>query len=267
MIRSFCKVGVQSESIDSTLRDSLWNVLDEKIYSSDEFFFRSGLAPHCESFYRHVWARFFKLPMDTIPTRRRDSGLKYIREWYFAAEWYEVYNFIEWCVQRSRSRWLQDAINDVLGCELSAYRLVDYTLTDITTPEEIEMLEGALSDDEYPNVKEHLRTAFARYSDREKPDYRNSIKESISAVEALACIIAGKPEATLGEALKHLRKSGQFHTPLILGFEKIYGWTNGPDGIRHSMMDEPDLISDDAKFFLLSCTSFINYLKSHMSRD
>jgi len=34
------------------------------------------------------------------------------------------------------------------------------------------------------------------------------------------------------------------------------------NGIRHAMLEEPNIGVEDAKFFLLACTSFVNYLKS-----
>lgn len=41
-------------------------------------------------------------------------------------------------------------------------------------------------------------------SDRQKPNYRNSIKESISAVESICKIITQDEKATLGKALKKI---------------------------------------------------------------
>jgi hypothetical protein len=99
-------------------------------------------------------------------------------------------------------------------------------------------------------------------SNKENPDYRNSIKESISAVESIAKSITGKPKATLGEALKVLEVSNKLHPALKNSFLSLYGYTSDEGGIRHSMLAEPDLTIADAKFFLLSCASFINYLKS-----
>ncbi len=36
------------------------------------------------------------------------------------------------------------------------------------------------------------------------------------------------------------------------------------DGIRHAMLEEPELTAADARYFLLSCTSFVNYLKAQI---
>lgn len=99
-------------------------------------------------------------------------------------------------------------------------------------------------------------------SDRKNPDYRNSIKESISAVESLARILTKNNKATLGDALRLLEQRRGLHLALREAFSKLYGYTSDEQGIRHAMLDEPKISAADAKFFLLSCTSFINYLKS-----
>ena len=75
-------------------------------------------------------------------------------------------------------------------------------------------------------------------------------------------LVPESPKATLAEALKAIEKRGKLHPSLREGFSKLYGYTNDAGGIRHAMLDEPNLSMADARYFLLSCTSFINYLKS-----
>ena len=62
-----------------------------------------------------------------------------------------------------------------------------------------------------------------------------------------------------------LEKGGELHSALKDGFSKLYGYTNDEHGIRHAMLDAPELTQGDAKYFLLSCTSFVNYLKSKLA--
>jgi hypothetical protein len=88
--------------------------------------------------------------------------------------------------------------------------------------------------------------------------YRNSIKESISAVEAMCKLAAHDDKATLGQVLP---KMG-LHPALRDGFNKLYGYTNDADGIRHALLEESTLTFDDAKFMLVACAAFINYLKA-----
>ena len=78
----------------------------------------------------------------------------------------------------------------------------------------------------------------------------------------MAKIISGKPKAELSDALKEMEEKKLLYTALKEGFIKLYGYTSDADGIRHSMMDKPKLDAADAQYFLLSCTSFINYLKA-----
>jgi hypothetical protein len=104
------------------------------------------------------------------------------------------------------------------------------------------------------------------FADRQNPDYRNSIKESISAAEAMCKIITGEKKATLGQALKKLEdKSIELHGSLKSSFSSLYGYTNDAKGIRHGLMEEPNL-DFDAKFMLVSCSGFVNYLAAKTSK-
>ena len=73
---------------------------------------------------------------------------------------------------------------------------------------------------------------------------------------------------TLGDALTIIEKSGKisFHGAEKSGFSKLYGWTNDADGIRHGMMDSKNLQQEDARFMLIACSAFVNYLKVKTDR-
>jgi len=96
--------------------------------------------------------------------------------------------------------------------------------------------------------------------DRQNPDYRNSLKEAISAVESISQVISGDPGATLGSALKALEKQALIHPALKSSLSALYGYTSDANGIRHAMLEEPTLTFTDAKFMLVACTAFVNYL-------
>ena len=125
-------------------------------------------------------------------------------------------------------------------------------VTDVVSQEEIN-IEEAAKDTRFSTHKENLNL-----------DYRNSIKESISAVESIARAISGSDKATLGNALRTIEKKGQLHRALKEGFLKLYGYTSDKQGIRHAMLDEPNITAADARYFLVSCSSFANYLKSQL---
>ena len=44
------------------------------------------------------------------------------------------------------------------------------------------------------------------------------------------------------------------------GFVKLYGYTSDEHGIRHSMLDIPDIGFAEAKFMLVACSAFANFL-------
>ena len=78
----------------------------------------------------------------------------------------------------------------------------------------------------------------------------------------MAKILSGKDKAELGDALATLERDGKLHGALKKGYTALYGYMSDANGIRHALMEEDNLSADDAKFFLLACTSFVNYLKT-----
>ncbi len=253
---------IQLDEMNEVLRISLWNVLDLFLWQRRNFI--SSLdTPLMEEYSAALWFNYFKKPVDSRYSSSHDN-LKTIRDYFFECPWYEVYDFIEFTLNYIKDDNLNQAINTILERELSAYRFIDNIFTDITDEQEIQMIEEALVDKDFPVVANHLRRALELLSDREKPDYRNSIKKSISAVESFAKTITGKPKATLGQALSIIEREGKIHKSLLEAFSNLYGYTSDEDGIRHAMLEEPNLAPSDAKFFLMSCTSFINYLKSKL---
>lgn len=261
----------QVGEMNDELRNSLWNALDTAFWSTSGFVYgRHGSYGEIEEFSRSLWSNYFKMPVDSRPgygcTNRGALILDTIRKYFFDCEWNEVYDFLEFVVRdyaRDKPR-LADYLNKILERELAGYKFIDGLIVDITGAQESELLAEALADTQFGPVNAHLERALQLLSDRKQPDYRNSIKESISAVEAMARIVSQTPKATLGEALKILEKNGHLHPALKDGFSKLYGYTNDDDGIRHAMLEEPNIDQSDAKYFLLSCTSFINYLKANL---
>ena len=138
---------------------------------------------------------------------------------------------------------------------------MDDHITEITSASEIQSVEEALEGvSSISGVRAHLSAALELLSDRKNQDYRNSIKESISAVEGISRIMTGDPNATLGEALAILESRGSLHGALKKSFSALYGYTSDADGIRHAMLDEASLTFTDAKYMLIACTAFINYI-------
>ena len=143
-----------------------------------------------------------------------------------------------------------------------AYRVVGQEIVEMTSQSEITAIEEALANSSH-NIKMHLSRALELFAQRPDGDYRNSIKESISAVEAFCREKTG--ENTLGKALNRMEANGIVFPQLLkVAFDKLYAYTNQPDtGIRHALMDNEGAYtpaSEEALFMLVSCSAFLNYL-------
>lgn len=179
--------------------------------------------------------------------------------------WHYKLNLIEFILNSLRGHSIYDDAILLLNYDFEkhnfAYRVINGCIEEITSETEIKSIEDAL-ENPMSSVTLHLQTALKHLSSAQKePDYRNSIKESISAVEAYCREKTG--EDTLGKALLELKKQ-HVQIPDILkkAFDLLYGYTNDKSsGIRHALLDEsnpPD--NDEAIFMLVSCSAFINYL-------
>lgn len=173
-----------------------------------------------------------------------------------------ILNYLKVIKEKNAHKTFTDDLNFEFARLNYAYRIIDGIVVEITNEEEIKSITTAI-DENKDNIKMHLQSAITLMAKRPKGEYRNSIKESISAVEAYCREITG--ENTLGPALNNLIKKGiVIPNVLIEAFHKLYGYTCSKEtGIRHSLMvDEGTYIPSysEALFMLVSCSAFINYL-------
>ena len=253
---------IQVNSMDDALRNRLWNILRIHYLNPmrSNFLEWQVMKTVMERFYD----TYFKAKLDSVPDNSTEM-YKAINEHFTLGFWYGVYDFLEFIVanhpDKDRNESFMEACNEVLETEVSAYRFVGKQISPVTSEGEISEIEEALETPLKP-VRVHLEKSLALLSDRKSPDYRNSIKESISAVEAICRLITKDKKATLGQALKEVEAKVGLHGALKNAFSSLYGYTSSAEGIRHALLDEPKLSFDDAKFMLVSCAAFINYLVS-----
>jgi AbiJ N-terminal domain 4 len=256
---------LQVDDIDPSLRNRLWNITRTAFFYDAPTFKGAAMdilsshnRPH--DLFADIWHNFFKEPVDTVGISYFNA-LNNVRKHFMECHWYEVYDFLEFLSDPPPNNTFFNMINEVLKEEMSGYRFVSGRIAKITSEQEIAAIEEALSvPDSLKPVREHLNQSLALLSDRKVPDYRNSIKESISAVESLSKIILKQAKGTLGLVLNEVEKKVKLHAVLKEAFQKLYGYTSDAQGIRHALMDEPTLDFEDAKFMLVSCSAFVNYL-------
>jgi AbiJ N-terminal domain 4 len=279
----------QVGEMDRDLRVGLWNatyrLLQLRLFASPINV--TGTDPF--GVLEHLWCERLGRPLDEMPHARFIAET--LKEKFLDGPWNEVYDIVEDIVlsradvklppqdpasfpprRRGRIAATQtntftregcaEAFNKVLEKHCAGYRFVGDRLVQMTSEHEMEAIEEAREKSApLAGVSTHIDTAIQLLSDRESPDYRNSVKESISAVEAICRQVTGKPNATLGGALKELGRDGHIHQALEKGFLRIYGYTSDKKtGIRHAMMEENKTTHNDAKFMLVACSAFINYV-------
>lgn len=205
---------------------------------------------------------FFNVVHETILEDSYDSVLTVVEA--------IVQHFDEYLIANPRYKYsrkspsiIQTFFNNLFEREYVGYRFIGGLISPISDEIEVESVNVAVNN-KFKSVREHISKANTFLSNREKPDYKNSIKESISAVEAICQEILGTKGggATLGKMLKKLEDNGiEIHSALKDAFNKLYGYTSDANGIRHAGdIGGPSSTFEEAKFMLVSCSAFINYL-------
>ena len=246
---------LQFDSMDDRLRNAIWNFLWVHYFTGQIRYFRSNLL-------RSIWGNFLgKLYVDLSDAlqNNRDADIDFVREWY------EIYDILEFIVGKSANREIRDALNSVLSREGSAYRFVGGAIIPLTNADELAGVETALQHrGPFHVAAEHIKQAVDRLGDRENPDARNAIKESISAVETAVGVASGDQNASITKALNKLG----LHPQLEQAWNNMYNWTSNEDGVRHGAKEMPLVGLAEARYMLVACSAFVNYLISkHSERD
>lgn len=280
---------IQIGDMDTELRNGLWNCLWSYFIRLGNQFSTSRTRSiilndtYMELLAEPLWRDFLKRPLDELQPKWRPM-VQQFKGYYMSCPWYEAYDFLEVVAQASLklqknavpgflggASWanLQAEFihycNDVLKRENAGYRFVSKRIVPVTSEAEMVGIEEALAattaSDPLRLVNNHLERALALLSDRHAPDYRNSMKESISAVECLCKLITKNEKGTLGQMLTAIEARGtvKLHKSIVEAFKQLYNYSCDSDGIRHALKDEPTVDVEDAKYMLVSCAGFVSY--------
>lgn len=265
---------LQIEDLDDDLRNTLWNCF-YLAYCKEAISYFQGIRTiqlreyeEIRALFEQIWMGHLRQGLDSRPVfylgETPPSEVNVVRAVFKHGAFHEVYDLIEFVISSSRGHRKDtfiEAVNSTFAQENAAYRVVGDQVTPITSQHERDSVSSVLEIASNA-ISEHLSSALRFLSDRKAPDYRNSIKESISAVEAACKLISKKPSAALGEALNEIGKRKPMNQALYGALQKLYGYTNDPVyGIRHALIDTAEPCSKaDAQFMLVSCSAFVNYL-------
>ncbi|MDO4400805.1 MAG: hypothetical protein Q4D27_07655 [Coriobacteriia bacterium] len=264
---------LQLEEADNALRGDLYNILFERLIEDPYSDVREELR-------RAVWTREWHLPLDAL-VYEPALFCKELKSRVLDGPWYGPYDLIERVSSvlkdipvfdspfgdegedaETEYDSFEESVNEALEENASAYRLISGCVVPIADDCELQSVEESLGlAAGFLEASRHMENALELLSHRPNPDYANSVKESISAVEAACRVVAGNEKAVLSDALKKLRADGRVHPALADGWVKIYGFTGDEGGIRHASKREGLHVDFClAKYMLVSCSAFVNYL-------
>ena len=92
------------------------------------------------------------------------------------------------------------------------------------------------------------------------PDFENSIKESINAIESTLKVLTGDTQSTLGQLLKRVDIDRDIRRIL----SQVYGLASDKPFVRHGATQTEDIGKEEAEFFLEFAALAIIYLKSKL---
>ena len=266
---------VQTNDLNERTRNKIYSIIIEKF----DDLFENSQGSLKDKFVEYLYKELFSKTERNIP-KYGNSYYYYevfdvIYEIIIKYEYSDIFTFIEGLIRffdladkatynryNYKNEYIK-SISNTFKAENVNYKIINNEITDIVDEEQIKSIEETLNNS-YKEVSVHYAKAIEQlYSVR---DYDNSIKESISSVESMCQIITKNNKATLGEALKLLKD--KIHPALKGAFDKLYGYTSDANGIRHANgLGEGSSTFEEAKYMLISCSAFVNYLKENFKKE
>lgn len=113
------------------------------------------------------------------------------------------------------------------------------------------------------SARQHFEKALQFFRHPTKPDYQNSVKEAVCAVEATGkTLFPMAKAATLGDLIKWLGSTTLVVVPKALcqTLTGIYAFRNGAEGVAHGASTGGKVSAEVAEYVLGVCASQIIYL-------
>ena len=257
---------MQLEEISDDLKREIFNTVRELfLRARDRWgdFFANDEA----RFIERVFGRFFRQTEDQIGGLYTDA-MDRTNRIIFKREFHKILDFLEIIMNDNYdTTHFSDRIQELFEQHGAAYWLDTsqrpYQFIPRATKEQGDTTREAietLRDTNMHGASTHLHQAAEHINARQ---YADSIADSIHAVESVARRIDPEANRTLGPALSSLERAGLLkHPALKAAFNKLYGYTNEEQGIRHALTDRAaaDVGLDEAMFMFSACASFAAYL-------
>ena len=271
-----CNTQIQLDEFDDRTRTTISNQLFRmlEITFSNPLTFAKSPYDQKRQLLSNEFCRAISSDILSLPSRF-DNSKVYNWQFYFEkisniiddAPYNEVLDVVWYCCH-----WLStctildpkdiyDIFNETFGQEYVGYRFISGEIVPITDENEVNEIEQACNTP-FAGARTQLQKALCFLSDRENPDYKNCIKESISAVESVCKVISGNEKAALKDALNGLISNGMnIHGSLKTAILALYGYASDEGGIRHAERETESTVTfEEAKFMMVTCSAIVNYL-------
>ena len=248
------------------VRNLLWSRIYDDLHSNHALAFREsrvlgGDWPRLLGDY-HV--RFLYRPLDEFSDDLKSNSSN-IKDLVLTQPYNVVFDFLQFLMRhRFSPRGLEKFVNSVFKQFMCAYTVVDEgpTIVPLSLPEQAESTKRSfqtLSEKVFAGARQHL-VESAQLINAGKP--AASVRESIHAVESVARCLDERSSTSLKPALDALsKKNVKLHPAFKMGVERLYGYTNDEDGIRHAQLGhDVSVAMEDAVFMFGACAAFSAYL-------
>ena len=131
-------------------------------------------------------------------------------------------------------------------------------MVDVSTKAQV-----VLGDTRLAGARRHYAKALQFFRNPAQPDFENTVKEAVCAVEAAGkALFPAAKAATLGDLSKWLVATKDVSVPKALGqtLTGIYAYRSGGDGVGHGGAEGGPATVEVAEYVLAVCASQIIYL-------
>lgn len=261
------------EEVSNDLRRELWNKTRKLLLSISRTNIHSGrqyFRPEGRQFAERILGNLLRKPEDEIDTSKYRIILNDLKDIIIRHKFNIVLDLIEIITNDTLGKVeYAHTINSLFDSYSAAYRLDTtrdpfrfFPRSSEEQGEAVKQATETIHRGGMDGASTHLRNATVNINSGQ---YSNAVRDSIHAVESVACMIDPRANKTLGAALDSLEREGLLdHPGLKQGFKKLYGYTSDEQGIRHALLDQdsPNVGLEEAVFMFGACASFAAYLVS-----
>jgi hypothetical protein len=163
-------------------------------------------------------------------------------------------------------KYFSDEINQLLMEENMDYKFIDGQFERrgrAQTQKSIKKMGFVLSDSNLIEVRKHFNKAIKFFNQTLEPDYHNSVKEALCALECAIEICTGKDASNnFTKVMKELEGSTKekIPAPISQSIQKIYAYRGSGQGVSHSAPKGYRVTELEAELVLNLIAAFITYI-------